>query len=66
VNANESIIDHDQHPLMAALAVGLPITLLVDLVDPHGPRSREVFEHESPRPDAEMPRAQPGATARIA
>lgn len=34
------------HPLMAALGRGLPITLLVDLIDPNGPRSAEMFERE--------------------
>ena len=34
------------HPLMTALGRGLPITLLVDLVDPNGPRSAEMFERE--------------------
>ncbi len=36
----------DVHPLMTALGRGLPITLLVDLIDPNGPRSAEMFERE--------------------
>jgi hypothetical protein len=38
--------DLDQHPLMGALGQGLPITLLVDLVDPNGPRSAEMYARE--------------------
>jgi hypothetical protein len=38
--------DIDQHPLMTALGQGLPITLLVDLVDPNGPRSAEMYARE--------------------
>ncbi len=34
------------HPLMTALGRGLPITLLVDLIDPNGPRSAEMYERE--------------------
>ncbi len=37
----------DEHPLMSALAQGLPITLLIDLVDPNGPRSHEMYEREA-------------------
>jgi hypothetical protein len=40
------------HPLMSALALGLPITLLVDLIDPNGPRSHEMFDLEDISPDA--------------
>jgi hypothetical protein len=40
------------HPLMRALGHGLPITLLVDLIDPNGPRSHEMFERETTKPDA--------------
>ncbi len=41
------IVDElDQHPLMAALAQGLPITLLIDLIDPNGPRSAEMYARE--------------------
>jgi hypothetical protein len=36
----------DGHPLMGALAKGLPVTLLIDLVDPNGPRSHEMYERE--------------------
>ncbi len=36
----------DVHPLMTAIGLGLPITLLIDLVDPNGPRSAEVYAHE--------------------
>jgi hypothetical protein len=40
------------HPLMTALGRGLPITLLVDLIDPNGPRSHEMYERETTVPDA--------------
>jgi hypothetical protein len=39
------------HPLMTALGRGLPITLLVDLIDPGGPRSAEMLERERPARD---------------
>jgi hypothetical protein len=41
--------DHDNghpHPLMEAIGRGVPVTLLVDLIDPNGPRSAEMFERE--------------------
>jgi hypothetical protein len=41
----------DVHPLMTALGRGLPITLLVDLIDPNGPRSAEMLERERPACD---------------
>ncbi|MGZ4637555.1 MAG: hypothetical protein ACXV2J_00690 [Actinomycetes bacterium] len=34
------------HPVMAALATGCPLTLLVDLADPHGPDSRRIMARE--------------------
>jgi len=34
------------HPLLTALGRGLPITLLIDLIDPNGPRSFEMYERE--------------------
>jgi hypothetical protein len=40
--------DVDQHPMMTALGQGLPITLLVDLIDPNGPRSAEMYARERP------------------
>jgi hypothetical protein len=43
-----------EHPLMTAMGRGLPITLLVDLLDPSGPRSHEMYEHESKRADDEV------------
>jgi len=43
-----------EHPLMKAMRRGLPITLLVDLVDPNGPRSHEMFEREGKRADADV------------
>ena len=43
-----------EHPLMKAMRRGLPITLLVDLVDPNGPRSREMFEREARKADADV------------
>jgi hypothetical protein len=38
--------DDERHPLMAALGQGVPITLLMDLIDPHGPRSAEMYRRE--------------------
>jgi hypothetical protein len=46
--------DQPEHPLMTALGRGLPITLLIDLIDPAGPRSQELFEREGIRADAEV------------
>ena len=43
-----------EHPLMKAMRSGLPITLLVDLVDPNGPCSREMFEREGMKTDADV------------
>jgi hypothetical protein len=55
MNAHETIrLDRPEHPLMTALGRGLPITLLVDLIDPNGPRSREMFEREGKRADADV------------
>ena len=34
------------HPVMAALASGVPLTLLMDLADPAGPDSRTVLATE--------------------
>ncbi|MGH8891612.1 MAG: hypothetical protein ACRDV3_17855 [Acidothermaceae bacterium] len=51
MNAYESIAD--VHPLMTAIGRGLPIALLVDLVDPNGPRSAEMFEREGITSDDE-------------
>jgi len=59
MNAHISIADdtaiagRDEHPLMTAMGRGLPITLLIDLVDPNGPRSAEMFARESIRSDDE-------------
>ena len=39
---------------MSAMRRGLPITLLVDLIDPNGPRSHEMFEREGKRADADV------------
>jgi hypothetical protein len=38
--------DLDEHPLMTALGQGLPITMLIDLIDPTGPRSFEMYARE--------------------
>ena len=38
------------HVLMEVIGQGIPITLLVDLVDPNGPRSGEMFEREGMNP----------------
>ena len=46
--------DPPAHPLMTALGRGLPITLLIDLIDPAGPRSQEMFERESISADADV------------
>jgi len=43
-----------EHPLMTAMGRGLPITLLVDLLDPSGPRSHEMCEREGKRADGEV------------
>jgi hypothetical protein len=55
-----------EHPLMTALGRGLPITLLVDLIDPAGPRSREMFEREGISADAEVLVIPEAAHARTA
>jgi hypothetical protein len=34
------------HPVMAALAAGCPLTLLIDLTDPHGPDSKRIMARE--------------------
>jgi hypothetical protein len=41
--------DHEnppRHVLLDAIGRGLPVTLLIDLIDPNGPRSAEMFERE--------------------
>ena len=35
------------HPVMTALARGIPVTLLMDLLDPSGPDSRTVLATET-------------------
>ena len=59
MNAHDSIrlpeaASRPEHFLMKAMRRGLPITLLVDLVDPNGPRSHEMFEREGKRADADV------------
>ncbi len=59
MNAHDSIklpeaASRPEHPLMKAMRHGLPITLLVDLIDPNGPRSHEMFEREGKRADADV------------
>jgi hypothetical protein len=55
------------HPLMTALGRGLPITLLVDLIDPNGPRSAEMYERERPVfVDIREPRTSCSAAGQIA
>jgi hypothetical protein len=56
MNAHESIRlpAQPEHPLMTAMGRGLPITLLVDLLDPSGPRSHEMYESEGMRADDEV------------
>ncbi|MCL6538619.1 MAG: hypothetical protein K6T28_08560 [Acidothermus sp.] len=57
------VITTTPHPLLAALGKGLPITLLVDLVDPSGPRSREMYEREGLRLDGEWRRVSVSVAA---
>jgi hypothetical protein len=52
METHDSVLIRIEHPLMTALSRGLPITLLVDLIDPHGPRSHEMYTRESTMPDA--------------
>jgi hypothetical protein len=52
MRTHDSVSIRSEHPLMTALSRGLPITLLVDLIDPNGPRSHEMYTRESTRPDA--------------
>jgi hypothetical protein len=56
MNAHESIRlpAPAEHPLMTAMGRGLPVTLLVDLLDPSGPRSHEMYEREGKRADDEV------------
>jgi hypothetical protein len=59
MNAHDSlrlpdVVARPEHPLMTAMRRGLPITLLVDLVDPNGPRSHEMFQREGKRADADV------------
>jgi hypothetical protein len=59
MNAHDSIrlpeaAQGNEHPLMSAMRRGVPITLLVDLIDPNGPRSHEMFEREGMRADADV------------
>jgi hypothetical protein len=37
------------HPVMAVLASGVPLTLLLDLLRPDGPDSRRIYLTELPR-----------------
>jgi hypothetical protein len=55
-----------EHPLMAALGLGLPITLLVDLIDSQGPRSHEMFDREGLTADADVLVLPEAAHARTA
>ena len=56
MNAHKSIRlpAETEHPLMTAMSRGLPITLLIDLLDPSGPRSHEMYEREAKRADDEV------------
>lgn len=49
------------HPLMTAIGLGLPVTLLIDLIDPNGPRSVEMLEREGMSTDAVAGRVAAGA-----
>jgi hypothetical protein len=71
MNAHDSIrlpeaVVRPEHPLMKAMRRGLPLTLLVDLVDPNGPRSHEMFEREGKRADADALVIPEAAHARTA
>ena len=35
------------HPVMTALAAGVPLALLADLADPAGPDSRHIYDTET-------------------
>ena len=35
------------HPVMTALATGVPLSLLADLADPAGPDSRHIYDTET-------------------
>lgn len=52
---------YEEHPMMRALAKGLPITLLVDLIDPNGPRSLEMLEREGIGSDGRASALAPNA-----
>ena len=54
------------HVLMEVIGRGIPITLLVDLVDPNGPRSGEMFEREGMDPDQVARWLRQGDTAETA
>ena len=51
------------HPVMTALARGIPVTLLMDLLDPSGPDSRTVLATETADLGWLRDRAYPGAAA---
>jgi hypothetical protein len=58
-----AVDEQAEHPLMTAIVRGLPITLLVDLIDPNGPRSWETFEREGASDDAAHARRTEPRTA---
>jgi hypothetical protein len=71
MNAHDALrlpnaVARPEHPLMKAMRRGLPITLLVDLIDPNGPRSDEMFEREGKRSDADVLLIPEAAHARTA
>jgi hypothetical protein len=57
---------HMTHPIMTLLATGVPLTLLLDLQNPHGPDSQVIYmlEHPHAVPAAAMtaPLASKAAT----
>lgn len=55
-----------ESPVMAWLAAGLPITLLVDLADPDGPDSPVINATERPTPDPMWDEALVALRARAA
>lgn len=44
---NPVVLPADVHPVMTALAQGVPLTLLLDLADPAGPESARILAAET-------------------
>jgi hypothetical protein len=47
VDTSGVVANQNVHPVMAALAARVPVTLLMDLADPAGPDSRAVIATET-------------------